>query len=876
MDRMHRSVGMVVALAALAAGGGAPLAAGAGVIDSCVTYCHSMPPSDGARSGSTVATPTNAAFRGNHTTHAASAASSCEKCHPGSASYGFDHMSSAGKPVIRMSANINASPVAATYARAGGSGVFLNQTSVPPLGSCAGTNCHFEQTTPAWGSALYASPADCGSCHQAPPAGGAGGSAGSHTRHELFFPGASRCELCHPDHLAAPSPFAHATSAGRRGILVTLSDPAGVASGAYSGSGANFLPSQGAAQLFGSCSANYCHSGGQSATGLGAGTAVTVAWGGAAPGCGGCHRNYAGDAAATGNHAKHAQSAQIACSTCHGASYSSTSAPAAAGSSHVNKSIDLGFTGVAAGTAYSKGTGFAAGSAPYGSCSASYCHSTVQGATGLGAGTAATPAWGGGALSCGACHKNMSTDATPPGSHALHCQAAGTVYGCNVCHGTGFSATAVVYPPHVDNAINLSFTANAAGTSYSKGSSIVPGSALYGSCGTSNCHGAGNPAWGANTGKARCSKCHGFRSTPWNALNGGTATSDARAGAHFNHISSAGSLKFSRPFGCAECHALSIALATDSVNAAGHFDTAAPSELSFSPLARTGGVSPSYTTGQCANVYCHGAGMASNVSNPPASRVASPSWSAPFLGTASVVGNGSSTPGSGDCARCHGYPPMTATHAGVLATDCIGCHSHVNASGTGFSDPTKHLNGVLEASGGHAVPFYNHQSAGTGGSCTGCHAVGSAASVYPAAVLGNAPDCRGCHRKGAPGTATGGSAVFGACGSCHGSLTATTALQQGRPNGTAFPDEANRHSSPTDHRDAACTKCHILTTSGTGTTVNHGRGDRDANPNIVGPGFITGISLTPVRGVAPAVSCNHDTVSANNGGGCSGVGTETW
>ena len=36
--------------------------------------------------------------------------------------------------------------------------------------------------------------------------------------------------------------------------------PADAASGTYSGSGANFLPSQAGSQTFGSCATTYCHS----------------------------------------------------------------------------------------------------------------------------------------------------------------------------------------------------------------------------------------------------------------------------------------------------------------------------------------------------------------------------------------------------------------------------------------------------------------------------------------------------------------------------------------------------------------------------------------------------------------------------------------
>jgi len=326
---------------------------------------------------------------------------------------------------------------------------------------------------------------------------------------------------------------------------------------------------------------------------------------------------------------------------------------------------------------------------------------------------------------------------------------------------------------------------------------------------------------------------------------------------------------------CTECHSglgsgtLDHFLRAKNIELGTATSTQAGAVVFGGVLSTANGATPTFTlaTLTCANTYCHGSTMASNTSNPPASRIATPAWNTPFLGVASVVGNGSTTPGSGDCATCHGYPPMISPHSGVTATQCITCHTHVNSTGTGFTDATKHINGTVDVTAGtaHAVPNYNHQSAGTGSACTGCHTIGTATSVYPAAVLGNPPDCRGCHKKGAPGTG---------CNSCHGDAAT------GRPNATAFPDKTGRHQGSGDgaHLSAACSKCHILTTSGTGTTVNHGPGNRDTNPDIVGPGFITGITITgATKGVSPSATCNHTTINANNGGGCGGgPSSATW
>jgi predicted CxxxxCH...CXXCH cytochrome family protein len=568
------------------------------------------------------------------------------------AATGFGHQNN----VIDMAVKLKGYSAATGRARYD-KGVFFNQTSIPNLtnATCSNVNCHFEKKTPVWNAAAYNVATDCNACHGAPPAGTvaapAGGLAGSHTRHDVYYTGTANCQKCHPN----STTFSHATSAGRAlKVQGFLRDPGNTleATGTYTGTGLNYLPSKSAAPGFGTCSNIYCHSTAQSATGAGAGTTVT------------------------------------------------------------------------------------------------------------------TPAWGGAALTCGSCHVDMSSSAAATGSHIAHVQSSGTVYTCDVCHGTGFGTTTVATATHVNKQINLSFTGTAAGTTYTtKGAAFVPGSAVYSTCATSTCHGAMNPTWGANTAKARCQKCHGYRSSGWNALNGATVTTDTKVGTHFNHISSAGTTKYSAALTCKECHNSSIALATDAVTAAGHIDTAGPAEVAFGTLATKGGtMAPVYTaaTLTCATTYCHGGSLASNTSNPPASRVASPVWNTPFLGTASVVGNGSTTPGSGDCSKCHGYPPMTTTHAGKLATDCTGCHSHVNAAGTGFKDATKHINGVVDGGG---------VSSG-GSTCYGCH------STFQATM-----DATGASR-----TASYHHVLGGALGT-----------------GDIAP---NTGSYPTSTTDVYCTSCH--------------------------------------------------------------------
>ncbi|MFZ2950296.1 MAG: hypothetical protein WA003_12500, partial [Desulfuromonadaceae bacterium] len=194
----------------------------------------------------------------------------------------------------------------------------------------------------------------------------------------------------------------------------------------------------------------------------------------------------------------------------------------------------------------------------------------------------------------------------------------------------------------------------------------------------------------------------------------------------------------------------------------------------------------------------------------------------------SVLGTGGTagTSGSGYCAQCHGYPPLTENHAGMLATDCIGCHSHVNSSGTGFTDPTHHINGLVEAAGGHSFPYGGsvHMPGGTGTllantiapytNCSVCHDTTTTGGTYPV-NSGTAPLCSACHinMTNFTGTSPG-------CWDCHGA-----SATNGRPNSTSFPNRQGEHGR-TQHL-VACTVCHPITTG----SASHGWSNRTTSTN---------------------------------------------
>ncbi|MGB9080785.1 MAG: CxxxxCH/CxxCH domain-containing protein, partial [Desulfuromonadaceae bacterium] len=291
---------------------------------------------------------------------------------------------------------------------------------------------------------------------------------------------------------------------------------------------------------------------------------------------------------------------------------------------------------------------------------------------------------------------------------------------------------------------------------------------------------------------------------------------------------------------------------------------------------------------QCTTTYCHGNSMPGGDTT---GSNKSPIWNDPTYLPATIS--------AAACGICHGFPPPTASGhpavtipAGFPATATIGttcgCHANINSSGNSYAsifvNPALHIDGTLQVSSGHAVPYDTHNAdvvaAGGNTACLGCHVMGTAASPYPAAVVGNPPDCMSCHIKAAP--LHSGTTVGANCSSCHGLSTATS-NQIGRPVGTAYPDRQGYHGGSQDgaHGTAACTVCHsgAGTTSGNNSGINHGKGStagpvRDGKPNVVGP-MVNGITPTnSAKGVgipANGSTCVHGTIST----GCSSGGTQT-
>lgn len=694
-------------------------------------------------------------FIGNHRTHMGNGAtvSSCNICHGNGTDVGA-YLSGHRNGSVEMISNINNSP------KPGGSiyskGVFFNQTSVPTVGNCSNTNCHFEATTPSWGSAVFASPNDCNQCHGLPPNGGASGASGSHAKHDSYYPGAGNCAKCHSNHIAEVNKFAHATSAGKRNLNISFSAAPNNGSGAYSGALNDYLPSQ--TNVFGDCTVTYCHSPGNKAVSFDAPN-QTATWGNSLT-CKGCHKsdNASGDIMASGSHDKHVNYLSmntIACVKCHAATVGSgmTIIDIA---SHVNGKVNIKFNSLTTavnGTYGGQATPYAKdpGTAP-GQCNNVYCHSTVQsGANGTGAPVYKTPTWGG-SSGCGSCHDGdnghgggavMST-----GSHSVHLSPsyggisasvkcaichnisgqsiANTNSSCNFCHNAAPSK-------HANGKIDMIVSSDYGATASYNGSQIPR--AGFNSCSNVSCHyGTTTPVWGSAI-PINCVGCH-------------TLAILMASGSHAKHISNSltptmynytanRSTAAEYNFGCSNCHPL---VTSNHMNGTVNI-TIQKNEAGIGSLrsknsatgvgigsANSGITGTTKTNVVCTAAYCHSNGNAAALVY-----AVTPNWY-----------GGSFT---GDrCANCHGNAPNSTI---------AGSKSHYNNRFLGYTGVAGghqigiHAMNIYSSPGGLAKAGISgsssHGNAGiaTTISCNICHY----ATVTTARNDSN-PVCVSCHASG--------------------------------------------------------------------------------------------------------------------------------
>ncbi len=593
--------------------------------------------------------------------------------------------------------------------------------------------------------------------------------------------------------------------------------------------------------------------------------------------CADCHGYPPQDGSATrgvpsgqfsGNHEKHSGGDEAeysyACTTCH---YN------AVGYNH-----STGFKNITGsrlpGNAYVPGRKIATTNTPtLGNCNNTLCHSS-----GRRLGTNqynTTTNWGSATLTCLACHggRNGANYARSTAGFALsttHQQHLGKYpianINCNECHSktTTDAATLKAYSGvqhHVNGTPDVDFGSNA---TYGTYTSYKTSGINNGKCLNTSCHGGKTRgAWSAtviNT-ENTCVHCHGTAGTsaalPNTAANRkffapgynrtGTSTdqtnssNDKRVGSHFKHLSSA----YMKNIKCNECHTVPLNVFDGThLGAQSRYNS---QTLTFAQAssARWDGVAlaqvsafAGYTNGTatkaatCSSVYCHGARLKNGDT--------AGTYRKPYWNYSAMINY---TDKATACARCHGNPPTANAHSAL--TTCSGCHSNIGANNTSILNKNLHINGIVEASGGHAVPYYATTAGHTGClSGIGCHAN---VNPVPAYTGTGTPDCRACHLKADPTVATNG------CGSCHGAANGT-----GEPNGTIHPDAAGAHAKHTVSTLATCVYCHNI--GGTGGNADHGPGNKGTNPAVVSVN----------QGWNGTTTCNtsycHSTVQIASGG----------
>lgn len=428
---------------------------------------------------------------------------------------------------------------------------------------------------------------------------------------------------------------------------------------------------------------NLCHQNGNSvAVGPPAWTSGTTLDCKGCHGSGGTSRFGEPDTGSSGAaHAKHVLLAGD-CGRCHNST--STTGTTITGALHLNGVKNVTMSSLYGGS-YTAGVG----------CSSVYCHDpSSQGNL--------SPVWGGSlpdSAECDSCHggnaSSTSTAGRGPmnsGSHAKHINLPG-VY-CGDCHANTVTIPndrTITGSAHVNTVKDVAIVA-------SRGGDGSDYSTVSGKCSTTNCHGTLSPAWGA-AGSGACGTCHGMAANPADGRDtaGNTANTSLKVGAHVAHL--AGSHGYGQAVSCNTCHNVPV-----SVMDAGHIDSALPAEVSITGSRATGfgALSATYnpTNEQCSNTWCHGAGLITGDHVP--------TWNVPVL--TGVASN--------DCTQCHGYPPAgIPAHTGKLPTDCIKCHNYgINAAGTGFTDTTYHINGVVEGGGDACIDCHSAAGGLLGGS----------------------------------------------------------------------------------------------------------------------------------------------------------------
>lgn len=574
------------------------------------TSCHGVVGGDASPVDTPFSSPatyrniTTGAVKGNHNTHFTNQLTgvNCAKCHGSAAATYTTYHAVLNNYSIRMNS-------AVSYNKGAGAVTAFPQTSSPVLGSCSTANCHFENTTPSWGSAPLgtADETTCATCH-AP----ALPTSHSHTKH---LPGGSTlttCANCHTNHLLDTDQYNHALEVGRAISLPSVG---------YTGTADKYLPSQSGSRTLGRCNTAYCHF-----DPYGSSQIQTPVWG-SSVGCAACHTGTPGvftatGAPATGSHDAHMTLPGANCGQCHTGAVSGSSG----GDNHADGKVQVANDYVG-----SPVTKHAAGTYS-GYCMNASCHASPYAYRAIN-----SPVWGG-TSGCASCHTGVgrftnttSNGAPNTGSHAKHMALNNP--GCAQCHTSGQSGGAT-HPSgtvEVDNGYTASPVNKHAVGTYS------------GTCTNSTCHSDGNgvkkasPVWGVVQAYS-CGSCHGGPAVS-SPHSDGISTNKHQA--HMNNYSTLGR---DNNFRCAECHAKTVSLSSDTVvaNVVNHNN----GMKDYSGV-KAGKMQTVYSQVTCANNYCHTSGQATPVfKNMTGSKL--------WTGAAKL-----------NCSGCHGSSP-NATWSNTL------------------------------------------------------------------------------------------------------------------------------------------------------------------------------------------------------------------
>lgn len=333
-----------------------------------------------------------------------------------------------------------------------------------------------------------------------------------------------------------------------------------------------------------------------------------------------------------------------------------------------------------------------------------------------------------GPLACTTCHDaSRMPQAHPPVA------ANATRADCQACHllgdHTGGTVAVTGHSPAWSDETSAGFHAASANADLAScrgchGQDLA-GTAVATAC--ARCHDVGLPA-GVASWKVSCVMCHGGVDLPGVGAppkaTWGNSADAVRIGAHTTHLRASA---LAPAAGCDACHPVPTDVFTP-----GHLD-GGTAEVTFSRAVP--GVTSTWNraTATCSGTYCHGAGLGGGSKTAPV-------WTRVGLGEAA-------------CGTCHGLPPPPPHPVvGSSLTGCAGCHALTLDPAGAMIPPAqggKHLDGAVEATGGHPAAFKDPAS-------PGFHAYAANRGLSP---------CQGCH--GAALDGAGGSTTV-SCATCHG------------------------------------------------------------------------------------------------------------